>query len=269
MRHSGAAVLFYVSTILFMAGGWQQSAWGCSDSRKLPPLKLTGEQKRLLASANEDPKTALDYYLLLPHDYFSVLWLINGPKAPSGESRERRVTYIDLKTLTDQYLHAKLWFECDQGGFEVTIRLFDAPDGGLVGVSSRANTLRDENTMLFQAPREKRGVLSSVVVSRPSFWRYVAGGWRRVSDSILPMIPVEKVLELNRSKWHSPPEFEDQSKFITLAYELPRTGNTIIIKGRENFMDPFLEYEWGRYELKSGRFREAHSDYPSNKIADL
>jgi hypothetical protein len=89
-------------------------------------LKLDPAQRKLLAARSETPRTAADYYFLLPATNFSNV----------ENSTERRATFVNQESLTKQYLHAGHWFECDGGGFEVTIRVFDAADGPLVAILS-------------------------------------------------------------------------------------------------------------------------------------
>lgn len=214
---------------------------GCAHDQQLPPLKLDSGDHAILASRSNPPQCASDYYFALPASYFAGV----------ESTPERRTTFIDKSSLTGRYLHAKHWFECDGGGFEVIIRLFDTPDGRLVGISSSTY----ESQTIYSTDKRGPGVLESVTVQRPQFWRYRSGQWQRVSDSILPMIQTERVMDLYRNQFMGHLNSPDQGKSIWLSYDLPAGGSTINISGRENFMDPSEEYTWARYEFNGERFQ--------------
>jgi len=218
-----------------------QPIGGCAGDQHLPPLKLGSQDQAVLASRSNSPHYASDYYFALPAAYFSGLE--NTP--------ERRVTFIEKSSLTARYLHAQHWFECDGGGFDVTIRVFDTPEGHLIGISS--STYGAET--LFSTDKRGPGVLESITVQRPQFWRYRGGQWQRVPDSILPMIQTKRVMDLYRNEFMGHLNSPDQGKLIWLSYDLPAGGSTINVSGRENFMDPSEEYTWARYEFNGERFQ--------------
>ena len=176
---------------------------GCSHDHELPPLKLEAADKRLLASRSSNPRKASDYYFALPSSYFSIM----------ENSPERRATFVQKDSMTDSYLHAERWFECDGGGFDVTIRVFDAPDGPLVGISSSTY----ESTILYSDSDPGPGELESITVHRPQFWRHKDGKWVRVSDSVLPMITRDFVIDRYRNHYKAHLKTADQRKFIWLS----------------------------------------------------
>lgn len=195
---------------------------GCSTDHTLPPLRLDRADKKLLADRKDPPHTAADYYFLLPAAYFGNV----------EDSAQRRATFIDKDSLSDTYLQAKHFFECDGGGFEVTLRVFALPAGPVVGVSSWH---ADPDTLL-EVKRPKPGQLSSITAHRPEFWRYENGGWISAKDVKLPLLSKAEVIDQYRNRFKAHLAYPDQQKFIYLDYELPRTGNVIEVVGRENFM---------------------------------
>ena len=214
---------------------------GCSSDQKLPPLKLEPLDHTILASRSSSPQCAVDYYFALPAAYFSGLE--NTP--------ERRTTFIEKSSLTGRYLHAQHWFECDGGGFDLTIRVFDTPEGHLIGISSSTYG----SLAIYSNDKRGPGVLESITVQRPQFWRYRGGQWQRVSDSILPMIQTKRVMDLYQNEFMGHLNSPDQGKSIWLSYDLPAGGSTINVSGRENFMDPNEEYTWARYEFNGSQFQ--------------
>lgn len=215
---------------------------GCSHDTTLPPLHLDQADREMLKNLSDPPNTAADYYFRLPASYFSIVE--NGT--------ERRATYIRKESLTPDYLHAAYWFECDGGGFDVTIRVFHGDRGPLIAISSSSY----KNIMLLEEKDAPRGKLSSIVVEMPRFWRYEAGRWISVDDSILPTIDKDFVIDRYLHHYRAHLQDADQHKFIWLKYELPASGNTIPVTGRENFMDPFNTYLWKEYVFDGTRFRE-------------
>lgn len=241
--------LFLMPCLALMAGCGNQAPppqpvepiGGCSSDQHLPPIKLEPADHAVLASRSSSPRCAADFYFALPESYFGGLE--NTP--------ERRTTFIDKSSLTGRYLHAKHWFECDGGGFEVIIRLFDTPEGHLVGISSSTY----EYQTIYSTDKRGPGVLENITVQRPQFWRYRGGQWQRVSDSILPMIETKRVMDLYRNEFMGHLNSPDQGKSIWLSYDLPAGGSTINVSGRENFMDPSEEYTWAQYEFNGERFQ--------------
>ena len=208
---------------------------GCAHTHELPPLELTAEHERLLAAASAKPKTALDYYLLLPGSYFKIM----------PDSRERRVTYIEDKTLTDDYLEASRWFECDGGGFEVTIKLYRTPTRTFVLLNhGHMDTIFDDGK-----PREGE---PSVGIERPSLWLYSDSAWVRQPDSAVPKISAERVLDKYHRDWDADRKHTDQEKYIWIDYVLSPTTPDIVLMGRENFQSGV--YEYGRLKWRGTRF---------------
>lgn len=157
--------------------------------------------------------------------------------------------------MTDSYIHAERWFECDGGGFDVTIRVFDAPGGPIVGISSSTY----KTTTLYSDPDPGPGELDRITVRRPRFWRYTDGQWVRVSDSILPMITRGFVIDRYRNHYKAHLKTASQRKSIWLGYDLPPSGNVIRITGRENFMDPSKTYVWRRLVFDGNSFTEQNN----------
>jgi hypothetical protein len=215
---------------------------GCSHDHELPPLTLEAADKQLLASRSSNPRKASDYYFALPSSYFSII----------ENSPERRATFVQKDTMSDSFIHAERSFECDGGGFDVTMRVFDTPNGPLVGISSSTY----EATILYSDTDPGPGELESITVHRPQFWRYAGGKWVRVSDSILPMITRDFVLDRYRNHYKAHLENAKSDKFIWLSYDLPPSGNEINVTGRENFMDPFETYVWRRFAFNGESFTE-------------
>jgi hypothetical protein len=199
------------------------------------PLRLTAEHKQLLAKASASPKTALDYYLLLPKSTFSIM-----PDFP-----ERRVTYIEPKTLSDDYLHASRWFECDGGGFSVTLKLYRTPSQTFVVIQRRQpETIFDDGK-----PREGE---PSVSIDRPELWKYSAGQWVRQPDASIPKISARRVLAKYHHDSDADKQYPDQDKFIWIDYVLSPATNDIVLMGRENFQSDI--YEYARLKWRGDRF---------------
>ncbi len=246
--------LFLLMLVALMAGCGNQSPppalagyeGGCSHDQELPPLKLDPAHRAILASRSDPPRTAADYYFALPASYFS-----NVENSP-----ERRTTFIDKSSLTGRYLRAEHWFECDGGGFEVTIRVFDTPDGHLIGISSSTY----EPRTLYATEQRGPGVLESITLARPRFWSFRGGHWQRLDDAILPMLDAQRVIDRYRNYYRGHLNEPSQGKFISLDCELPAGGMTVKVTGRENFMDPFESYLWAQYEFNGSHFEEVPVD---------
>ena len=213
---------------------------GCSHDKTLPPLKLDAADQLLLAARSNPPKTAMDFYLRLPTSCFS-----NVENSP-----ERRVTFVKKDSLKDQYLHAEHWFECDGGGFEATIRLFDTDQGPLIAILS--SSYRRDKLLAVDHPQP--GELQSITVNRPRFWRYRDSQWIPVEDNILPRIEKKSVLDQYHNRYKAHLKHADQQKYIWLQYDLPASGLIIPVTGRENFMDPSETYTWATFSFDGKSF---------------
>lgn len=213
---------------------------GCSTDHTLPPLRLDRADKKLLAARRDPPRTAADYYFLLPAGYFGNVF------DEAKDSAERRATFIDRASLSDTYLHARHFFECDGGGFEVTLRVFEASSGPVVGLSS----WNAEPDILLEVKKPKPGQLSDITASRPRFWRYEGGEWAPAKDVKLPLISKAEVIDQYRHRFRAHLAYPDQQKFIYLDYQLPRTGDVIEVVGRENFMSEAPTWASFRFDGK-------------------
>jgi hypothetical protein len=211
------------------------NAGGYATTHELPPLQLTAEHKRLLAAVSAKPRTALDYYMLLPRSYFKIM----------PDSRERRVTYIDAATLSDDFLTASQWLECDGGGFAVSLKLYRTPTRTFVVLNdSRMEKIFDDGK-----PREGE---PTVFIERPSLWLYSGSAWIRQPDSAVPRIPAERVLTKYHRDWDADRKYTDQEKHIWIDYEVSPTTPDIVLMGRENFQSDV--YEYGRLKWRGTRF---------------
>jgi hypothetical protein len=196
---------------------------------KLPSLRLTSDQKRLLASASPDPRTALDYYMLLPKSYFDVM----------PDSRERRVSYVVHDTLSDEYLDA--WGNIEgTGGFHVTLKLYRTPTRTFVVIDPY-----NEEILLDDSKWE----ISAV---RPSLWVYSDRMWTRQPDDCIPKISPRHVLK----KYHRDSGIDrrdtGQKKYIEISYDLSPNSDDIVVTGRETFQHRI--YEYARLNWRNGRF---------------
>lgn len=198
---------------------------GCSHVRELPPLELTSKHKRLLASVSTTPKTALDYYMLLPKSYFSIM-----PDSP-----ERRVTYVRTETLSDTYLHARRWFECDGGGFDVTLKLYRSSAGTFVAIKN------EHGETIFDDGEDTKGE-PSITIQRPTLWRYADGAWKRQPRESVPKISPKRVLAKYHHDWDADRQFVGQRKFIWIDYNFIPESDDLVLMGRENFQPSVYEY---------------------------
>ena len=207
------------------------------------PVKLDEAERGLLAKRSDPPKTAMDYYLLLPEEYFRNV----------ENSLERRVAFIDQESLSDQYLHAGYTIpSTDAGAFWVTIRIFEMGGEPLIAIRHRGG-----NQLLHKIKDErnrKPGELIWIRLGRPDFLRYRDGRWIPVDAKILPGITKDFVLDRYRNHYKGHLNNPTQRKWISLGYALPQTGGVIQVTGRENFMSPLENYIWAEFTFDGGRF---------------
>ncbi|HEY3898453.1 MAG TPA: hypothetical protein VGM54_07565 [Chthoniobacter sp.] len=201
----------------------------------MPPLRLTAEHKRLLASVSAQPRTALDYYMLLPQSYFRNL----------PDSRERRVTYITTKTLTNDFLDAFRGFDCSDYGFHVTLKLYHTASRTFIVIDSY-------NEEVIFAHKKPHGGEPSISIVRPSLWLYADGVWIRQPDESLPKIPPRRVLAKYHHDWDADQRETEEEKVIWLDYEMSPTTDDIVLVGGENFQTAV--YEYARLKWRDGRF---------------
>ncbi len=212
---------------------------GCVHDQKLPPLSLSHEQKELLASVSKPPKTALDYYMLLPKSYFSILE--NDPG--------RRISFVKLKTLSKDHIQASHWFECDGGGFEVTIHVYHNSNGDLIGLNASEDSHASGH--VFKDANQKHPF---VEVLRPTFWTYQNDTWKHVNDSILPIITESEVLHDYYASFQKKYGDPASEYAIDLAYCFEPETAVILLRGRERYMDPFHVYTWKKYRWNGKKF---------------
>lgn len=216
---------------------------GCSHDNVLPELKLGDAHRRLLADRNDPPRTVVDHYLSLPDSFFGNV---------EDTTPERRISFIEMDTLTGQWLKAGHFFDCDGGGFEVVMRLFEARDGPLVAISAWESAYEPLYRNEAAGPDE----IETITLSVPRFWRLRDGQWQEAGDVALPIIDKDAVLDryFNHFRQH----FEEArlSHSIWLQYELPKAGDEIRLTGRGNFMDPDGEYLWQRLRFDGQSFKE-------------
>jgi hypothetical protein len=211
---------------------------GCSHSHELRPLNLNADEKALLESVSQQPHSALDYYMLLPKRYFSIM--------PSDA--QRKISYVEHETMNKDYISARRWFECDGGGFEVAMRVFRRPSGDLIAIESS----EDSVISLFMRDGNQSG-LNSVALKKPTFWHYT-DKWNQVDSNILPSLGLDEILDRYKYKYKADQKDADQQKFIHLDYRLLPEGDIIPVIGRENFMDSAPT--WAEYQLTGSHFRK-------------
>ena len=211
------------------------------------PITLTDAESELLSKRSDPPKTALDFYLALSGGHFG--WNIH-------HETERRITFIDRETLSDQYLHASYTIpSVDAGAFSITIRLFGDKDDPLIAISHLESKRR-----LFAAKENNPQGLWSIMLNKPEFWRYRGGAWAeggaliRVSDSVLPELSVEWILGRYRNHYKAHLNHPTQKKSIFLVYKLPQKGNSVKVTGGENFMRSREETVWAEFVYDGKRF---------------
>jgi hypothetical protein len=209
------------------------------------PITLTDAESELLSKRSDPPKTALDYYLNLSGGYF-------GRNIYHGT--ERRITFIDRETLSDQYLHASYTIpSVDAGAFSITIRLFGDKDDLLIAISHLKSKRR-----LFAAKENNPKGLYSIMLNKPEFWRYQGGAFSeggalvRMPDSVIPEVSVERILERYRNHHKAHLNRPTLKKWIYLTYELPQEGNRVEVTGGGNCMDPSTV--WAEYTLEGAKF---------------
>jgi len=148
------------------------------------------------------------------------------------DSPERRVTYIDTKTLSGDYLQAFRAFECNGGGFRVTLKLYRTPTRIFVAIN------QFEEEVIFDDGKPTEGE-PSVSIVRPSLWRYFDGRWHRQPDESIPKILPKRVLSKYHRDWDADRQEIGEEKFIWIDYVLSPTINDIVLMGRENFNPTF------------------------------
>lgn len=162
---------------------------------------------------------------------------------------EHRVWYIELRTLSNDYLSARYWFDCDNGGFELSMRVFRTADGDIIALSSSL----DKPVVLMNG-QANPGELSYVGVKRIQLFRYVKDQWCEADDVVLPMISLENILNKWKLRWKAHLNRFDQTKDIYLSYEVPKTGDVVPVVGWEILMEPRGRHAWAHYRLTNGRF---------------
>lgn len=207
------------------------------------PVTLDEEEGELLAKRSDPPRTAMDYYLLLPGKYFRNV----------ENSVERRVAFIDRDSLSDQYLHAEYTIpRTDAGAFRVSIRLFEKDGEPLIAIRHRGG-----NQLLHKVKDERKvnpGELIWISLGRPDFWQYRKGKWIPVDSTILPGITKAFVIDRYRTHHKGHLQHPTQKKWISLGYDLPQTGQLVQVTGRENFMSPLERYVWAEFTFDGARF---------------
>jgi len=206
------------------------------------PITLDESERAILETRSDPPRTALDFYLLLPSSYFSRI----------ENSAERRITFIHKESLTDQYLYAHFTIpQVDAGAFFVTIRVFQDEKDPLIMIRNRgARTI-------FRSTKQKQARLDYISVGYPQLWRFRDGNWIREDDGILPRITADAVIDRYRNHYKAHLKHPTQKKWISLGYALPREGSVIQVTGRENFMDFRETYVWQEYQFDGKRFVSA------------
>ncbi|MGB0154547.1 MAG: hypothetical protein ACPGFB_11000 [Verrucomicrobiales bacterium] len=206
------------------------------------PVSLTGPEIDLLNQRANPPSSALDFYLLLSRSYFGRV----------EDSLERRVSFIQKETLSPQFLHAEFTIpRVDAGAFFVTIRVFEGEDSPLVAIRHH-----DDYRLIYKRSIEGSDRLSYISVGFPEFWRFTGGAWIRANHDVLPRIETQSVLARYEGIYGAHLEHPNQTKWISLDYDLPAEGTFIKVVGRENYMSPQRQYIWARYEFDGRRFLE-------------
>jgi hypothetical protein len=204
---------------------------------QLPPLELSPAHIALAEGANAVPRTAVDFYLLLPPDFFGGL----------DDSPNRRLWYLDLTALTDDYLKAEFHFECDGGGFGIEMRVYPSPAGPVVGVETgRMETVYDDGDPKDGDPE--------IAVKIPAFYRLRGRSWLRLEDGILPKVDIQNVLARYYGTYRTDRHYRAGDKQIWLKYEMLPSSTNIELEGRENFMDPYIRYVWAKYRWTGQAF---------------
>lgn len=204
---------------------------------QLPPLELSPAHIALINGANAVPRTALDFYLLLPSEFFGGL----------DDSPNRRLWYLNLVALTDHYLKAEFHFECDGRGFGIEMRVYPSSAGPVVGVESgRMETIYDDG--------DPKGGDPEIAVKIPSFYRVLGKSWVRLEDSVLPKVDIQKVLSQYYGTYRTDRDYRAGDKQIWLRYEMLPSSTDIELEGRENFMDPHIRYVWAKYRWTGQKF---------------
>ena len=226
--------------VVFDNPGSPGSTW------KWRPVALTEAEKALLEQRSDPPRTALDFYLLLGRGYFKNV----------DNGTERRITFIEKESLSDTYLRAEYTIpSTDAGAFWVTVKILGRDENKLIAISHLEGSHK-----LYVAKENGPQGLWSVSMNRPEFWRYrggafsEGGAWHRVSDTILPDLSVERILDRYRNHYKAHLHHADQKKSIYLMYELPVKGGLVQVAGRENFMSPRERYVWAEYVFDGEKF---------------
>ncbi|MBK1827886.1 hypothetical protein [Haloferula rosea] len=203
------------------------------------PVTLDESERAILETRSDPPRTALDFYLLLASHYFGRI----------EDSVERRITFIQRESLTDQFLHAHFTIpQVDAGAFFVTIRVFHGGKEPLIMIGSRgARTI-------FRSTERKQARLDYISVGYPQLWRFREGSWIREGDEILPQIKADAVIDRYRNHYKAHLKYPTQKKRISLGYTIPPEGSVIQVTGRENFMDFRETYVWQEYRFDGTRF---------------
>lgn len=172
---------------------------------------ITHAQKKIV----KDPKTVLDFYLLLPEDAL----------APLPEIKNRQ-SLIQVKDLANGYLKLEALGTAAASGWEGwgEVALFRKTSGGyVVGVVDGSNA-----TMHF---------------SGIEFYEYAKGRWRKVTEEIFPDVSSETILKRYKSKVPNDTEYNSQNPPFTY-FELPRKGTTVKMFADAEDEGSLFEFNW-------------------------
>lgn len=168
--------------------------------------------------AAKEPKTVMDFYLLLPEDAI----------APFSQTKDRQ-SLIKTKDLANGYLmleNGKYW----EGWGEIA--LFKKTSGGyVVGVVDGSNA-----TMHY---------------SGIEFLEYENGKWRKITEAIFPDVTSEMTLQRYKAKVPNDTEYDLQNPPF-IYFELPRKGTTVKMFADAEDEGSLFEFVWtgAKFELK-------------------
>lgn len=172
---------------------------------------------------SKEPKTVLDFYLLLPEEYLAPL-----------ANLKNRQSIVKVKDIANGYLAfqadlqtAAFW----EGWGEMA--LFKKTGGGyVVGVVDGSN--------------------ATLHYSGIEFLEYSGGGkWRKISERIFPEIDNEMILKKYRSKVPNDTEYDLQNP-PAVYFELPRRGTIVKMYADADDEGLLFEFEWNgkRFVIK-------------------
>ncbi len=195
-----------------------------------PDIRLTRTPMDCPVVSTTDPKTVLDYYYLLPEQYYRSAndadWRGNDIEETTTFGKRRS----NIQTVDEKNMYLQYYPFLGEG--DASMRVFKNPDGThVVAVEVRACGPGCEQKL--------------------SLLEYKNGEWADVKQALLPEVSPEVLLERMQAKGQCEPN-GDCEDVATFLYKLPRRGTIMSIYEQFSFTQNLVKFKWqnGKFILK-------------------